>query len=92
MVLISEACRESFFFSVAKIFGFCFFSVFFVTYTCEMACNLAIICPTKECLPPSCSSRDSTSDEIVFIMQSLNMAARTCKTANDSKTSSNPFL
>ena len=39
-----------------------------------MACNFAIVCPTKEYLPPSCSLRDSASDEIVFIMQSLNMA------------------
>ena len=57
-----------------------------------MACNSAIACPTKEYLLPSCSLRDSASDEIVFITQSLKMAARTCKTANDFKTSSNPVL
>ena len=57
-----------------------------------MACNSAIVHPTKEYLLPSCSSRDSASDEIVFITQSLNMAARTCKAANDFKTSSDPVL
>jgi len=54
------------FFSKAKIFGFRFFSVFFVAYTCKMACNLAVVHPTKEYLPPSCSSLDSASDKIVF--------------------------
>ena len=57
-----------------------------------MAGNSAVIRPTKEYLPPSCSSRDSGSDDIVFIMQSLNMATRTCKTADDFKTSSDPVL
>ena len=57
-----------------------------------MACNSAVIRPKKEYLPPSCSSCDSASDEIVFITQSLNMAARTYKTANDFKTSSDPVL
>ena len=57
-----------------------------------MACNSAVVRPTKEYLLPSCSSHDSASDEIVFIMQSLNMAARTCKMANDFKTSSDPLL
>ena len=58
----------------------------------KTACNLAVVCPTKECLPPSCSLRDSASDDIVFIMQSSNMAARTYETANDFKTSSNSVL
>ena len=89
MVLISEACKES---CEAKIFGFRFFSVFFATYTCEMACNSAVVHSTKEFLPPSCSSRDFASDEIIFIMQSLNMAARACKTAKDFQMSSNPVL
>ena len=57
-----------------------------------MACNLAVGRPTKEYLQPSCSSRDSASDEIVFIMQSSNMAARTCETAKDFMTSSDPVL
>ena len=57
-----------------------------------MAYNSAVVRPTKEYLLPSCSSRDSASDEIVFITQSLNMAARTCKMANDFKTSSDPVL
>ena len=57
-----------------------------------MACNLAVPRPTKEYLPPSCSLRDSASDEIVFIMQSLNMAARMCKMANYFKTNSDPVL
>ena len=57
-----------------------------------MACNSAVVYPPKEYLPLSCSSHDSASDEIVFIMQSLNMAARTCKTANDFKTNSDPVL
>ena len=48
-----------------------------------MACNLAIVGPTNKCLPPSCSSCDSASDEIVFITQSLKMAARVCQTANN---------
>ena len=52
----------------------------------------AIVCPTKECLLPSCSSRDSASDDIVCITQSLNMATRTRETANDFKTSSNSVL
>ena len=52
-----------------------------------MAGNSAVIRPTKEYLPPSCFSRDSGSDDIVFIMQSLNMATRTCKTADDFETS-----
>ena len=56
-----------------------------------MANNLAVIRPTKEYLLPSCSSCDSASDKIVFIMQSLNMAARACKTANNFKTSSDPI-
>ena len=64
------------FFSKAKIFG----------------CNSAVVHPKKEYLPPSCSSRDFASDEIVFIMQSLNLAARMRKTAKDLKTSSNPVL
>ena len=80
------------FFSEAKIFGFHFFSVFFVTCTCKMACNSAIVCPTKEYLLPSCSSRDSASDEIVFILQLLNMAPRMCKMADDFKTSGDPVL
>ena len=57
-----------------------------------MACNPAVVCPTKEYLLPSCSSHDSASDEIVFIVQSLNMVARTCKTANDFKANSDPVL
>ena len=57
-----------------------------------MACNSAVVYPKKEYLLPSCSSRDSASDEIVFIMQSLNMVARTCKMAYDFKTSSDPVL
>ena len=32
-----------------------------------MACNSAVVCPTKEYLLPSCSSRDSASDEIVLL-------------------------
>ena len=48
-----------------------------------MACNSAVVGPTNKCLPPSCSSRDSASDEIVFIMQSLKMAARACQTENN---------
>ena len=40
-----------------------------------MACNSAIVHPTKEYLLPSCSSCDSASDETVVIMQSLNMTA-----------------
>ena len=54
-----------------------------------MACNSAVLRPTKEYLPPSCSSRDSASDESFYY---ANMAAITCKTANDFKTSSNPVL
>ena len=80
------------FFSEAKIFGFHFFSVFFITCTCKIACNSAVVHPKKEYLPPSCSLHDFASDVIDFIMQSLNMAARTCKTANDFKTSSDPAL
>ena len=57
-----------------------------------MACNSAVVHPTKEYLLPSCSSCDSASDEIVFIMQSSNMAARKCETANDFKMSSDPVL
>ena len=57
-----------------------------------MACNSAVVRPTKEYLLPSCSSHDSTSDEIVFITQSLNMAAKMCKTAYDFKTNSDPVL
>ena len=48
-----------------------------------MAYNSAVICPTKECLPPSCYSCDSASVDIVFITQSSNMATRMCETAND---------
>ena len=48
-----------------------------------MACNLAVVRPTNKCLPPSCSSRDSASDEIDFMMQSLKMATRACQTANN---------
>ena len=48
-----------------------------------MACNSAVAGPTNECLLPSCSSRDSASDEIVFITQSLKMAAGVCQTANN---------
>ena len=44
-----------------------------------MACNSAVIRRTNKCLPPSCSSRDSASDEIAFIMQSLKMVARACQ-------------
>ena len=57
-----------------------------------MACNSAVVRPTEEYLLPSCSSRDSASDEIVFIMQSLNITTRVCKTANDFKTNSDPVL
>ena len=57
-----------------------------------MPCNSPVVYPTKECLLPSCSSRNSASDEVVFTTQSLNMAARMCKTANDFKTSSDPVL
>ena len=48
-----------------------------------MACNSAVVRPTNKCLPPSCSSCDSAYDEIVFIMQSLKMAARACQTAKN---------
>ena len=48
-----------------------------------MACNLAVVRPTNKCLLPSCSSRDSASDEIIFITQSLKMAARACQMANN---------
>ena len=48
-----------------------------------MACNSAVVHPTNKCLPPSCSSRDSASDKIVFITQSLKIAARACQTANN---------
>jgi len=54
-----------------------------------MACNSAVIYPTKQCLPPSCSSHNSASDDIDFIMQPSNMAARTCEAENDIKMSSN---
>jgi len=57
-----------------------------------MAYNSSIVHPTNECLLPSCFSRDSASDDMVFIMQLVNMAARMSKTANDFKTSSNPVL
>ena len=57
-----------------------------------MACNSAVVHPTQEYLLPSCFSRDSASDEIVFITQSLNMDAGTCQTANDFKMSSDPVL
>ena len=57
-----------------------------------MNCNSAVVRPKKEYLPPSRSSHDSASDEIVFITLSLNMAVRTCKTANNFKTSSDPVL
>ena len=57
-----------------------------------MACNSAVVHLTKEYLLPSCSLCDSASDEIVFIMQSLNMATGTCKTAKDFETSSDPVL
>ena len=49
-----------------------------------MACNSAVLRPTNKCFLPSCSSRDSASNEIVFIIQSLKMAARACQTANNS--------
>ena len=65
------------------MFGLRFFSVIFVTYTYKMACNSAVVCPTRKCLPPSCSSRDSASDEIVCTMQSLKRAARACQMANN---------
>ena len=48
-----------------------------------MACNSTVVCPTNKYLLPSCSSRDSASDEIVFITQSLKMAARACQTASN---------
>ena len=48
-----------------------------------MACNSAVVHPTDKCLRPSCSSCDSASDEIVFITQSLKMAATACQTANN---------
>ena len=48
-----------------------------------MACNSAVVGPTNKCLLSSCSSRESASDEIVFITQSLKMAARACQTANN---------
>ena len=48
-----------------------------------MACNSAVVCPKNKCLPPSCSLHDSASDEIVFITQSLKMAARACQAANN---------
>ena len=48
-----------------------------------MASNSAIVHPTNKCLPPSCSSRDSASDEIVFSTQSLKMAARACQKENN---------
>ena len=57
-----------------------------------MACNSVVVRLTKEYLLPSCSSRDSASYEIVFITQSLNMAARMCKKANDFKMNSDPVL
>ena len=48
-----------------------------------MTCNSAVVCPTKYCLPPSCSSCDSALNGIVFIVQSLNMAARMPETASN---------
>ena len=32
-----------------------------------MACNSAVVCPTKYCLMPYCSSRDFTSHGIVLL-------------------------
>ena len=89
MVPISEACRES---CKAKIFGFHFFSVFFVTCSLKTAYNLAIVHPTRNYFPPSCSSLDSASDDIVFITQSSNMATRMPEMVNDFETSSYSVL
>ena len=54
-----------------------------------MTCNLAVVHPTKFSLPPSCSSRDSALDGIVFIAQLSNIAARLFETVNDFEMSSN---
>ena len=83
MVLTSEAFRES-----------CLLQqdMFFITSIWKTACNSPIVRPTRNCLPPSCSSRDSALVDIVFIVQSLNMVARMPGLANDFETSSNSVL
>ena len=66
--------------------------MFFATCSWKTAANSAVIHPKKECLPPSCSSRTSALDDIVFITQSLNMAAKRFETTNNFKMSSNSVL
>ena len=51
-----------------------------------------IVCPTKVCLPLSYSLCESALNGIVFVMQLLNMAAITFKTASDFEISSNFLL
>ena len=64
-------------------------SLIFISLQCfslhldEKTCNLAVVCPTKHCLQPYCSSRDSALDDTVFITQLSNMAARTPEKAKD---------
>ena len=59
-----------------------------------MACNSAVVGPTNKCLPPSCSSCDPASDEIVFITQSLKIKNGRWSVPNGKQfqTSSDPVL
>ena len=60
------------------------------TFSWKLANNSTVVHPKDKCLPSSCSSRDSALNNIVCIAQSLNMATRKSKIANDFKMSSNP--
>ena len=50
-------------------FQFSFFSVIFPTSRHKKDRNSAIVCAMGLCLVSSCSSRDSASDSIIFIVK-----------------------
>ena len=69
MVIINEACEESSFHNkMLNFFNFHSFSMISTTCGHKKACKLAIVHPMGLYLVVSCSSRDSTSGSIVFIM------------------------